>query len=115
MAIVIANRRRGRLVTIEDVLDRSSAISRTARRRGRQLHQAAAEWRLLIKALTPIENFNDFFASDFSDDEFDTVAAGHERVRHLPKRNEPQKSCWRSRAERRRRRVHLLRLTPISR
>lgn len=27
----------------------------------------------LIKALTPVENFNEFFDSNFSDDEFDTV------------------------------------------
>jgi len=31
------------------------------------------ENRYIIKALTPIEDFNDYFATDFSDDEFDTI------------------------------------------
>ncbi len=29
--------------------------------------------RFIIKALTPIEEFNDYFKADFSDDEFDTI------------------------------------------
>ena len=43
----------------------------------------------LIKALTPIENFNEFFDSEFSDDEFDTVGGlVMSAFGHLPKRNE---------------------------
>ncbi len=43
----------------------------------------------LVKALTPIENFNEFFGSEFPDDEFDTVAGlVMSTFGHLPKRNE---------------------------
>ena len=43
----------------------------------------------LVKALTPIDSFNDFFDRDFPDDEFDTVAGlVMNAFGHLPKRNE---------------------------
>jgi magnesium and cobalt transporter len=72
----------------------------------------------LIKALTPIENFNEFFDSEFSDDEFDTVGGlVMSAFGHLPKRNETTEiGSWRFRVlNADSRRVHLLRLTPISR
>ncbi|EWC39866.1 HlyC/CorC family transporter [Stutzerimonas stutzeri] len=43
----------------------------------------------LVKALTPIDSFNEYFGSAFPDDEFDTVAGlVMNTFGHLPKRNE---------------------------
>ncbi|MFJ5283916.1 transporter associated domain-containing protein [Pseudomonas sp. NPDC088429] len=72
----------------------------------------------LIKALTPIENFNEFFDSEFSDDEFDTVGGlVMSAFGHLPKRNEiTEIGAYRFRIlNADSRRIHLLRLTPIAR
>ena len=72
----------------------------------------------LIKALTPIENFNAFFDSEFSDDEFDTVGGlVMSAFGHLPKRNETTEiGPYRFRIlNADSRRIHLLRLTPITR
>jgi magnesium and cobalt transporter len=72
----------------------------------------------LIKALTPIENFNEFFDSEFSDDEFDTVGGlVMSAFGHLPKRNETTEiGAYRFRIlNADSRRIHLLRLTPINR
>jgi magnesium and cobalt transporter len=72
----------------------------------------------LVKALTPIENFNEFFGSEFSDDEFDTVAGlVMSAFGHLPKRNEIiEIGDFRIRVvSADSRRVHLLRLTPLDR
>ena len=71
-----------------------------------------------IKALTPIENFNEFFDSEFSDDEFDTVGGlVMSAFGHLPKRNETTEiGAYRFRIlNADSRRIHLLRLTPIAR
>ena len=72
----------------------------------------------LIKALTPIENFNEFFDSEFSDDEFDTVGGlVMSAFGHLPKRNETTEiGAYRFRIlNADSRRIHLIRLTPIAR
>ncbi|PVZ15662.1 MULTISPECIES: HlyC/CorC family transporter [unclassified Pseudomonas] len=72
----------------------------------------------LVKALTPIDNFNEFFDSEFSDDEFDTVGGlVMNAFGHLPKRNESiEIGAWRFRVlNADSRRIHLLRLTPTSR
>ncbi len=43
----------------------------------------------VIKALTPIEDFNEFFTTDFSDDEFDTIGGlVIHAFGHLPQRGE---------------------------
>ncbi|MCL5041722.1 MAG: CBS domain-containing protein [Gammaproteobacteria bacterium] len=43
----------------------------------------------LVKGLTPIEDFNEHFSTDFSDEEFDTVGGlVMNAFGHLPKRNE---------------------------
>lgn len=48
-----------------------------------------SESRYLVKALTDIEDFNDYFAADFSDDDFDTVGGLlMNAFGHLPKRDE---------------------------
>jgi magnesium and cobalt transporter len=42
-----------------------------------------------VKALTPIEDFNDYFGSEFSDDEFDTIGGlVTHKIGHLPRRGE---------------------------
>lgn len=72
----------------------------------------------LVKALTPIENFNEFFDSEFSDDEFDTVGGlVMSAFGHLPKRNETTEiGAYKFRIlNADSRRIHLLRLTPINR
>ncbi|MBX9913374.1 MAG: CBS domain-containing protein [Pseudomonadaceae bacterium] len=72
----------------------------------------------LIKALTPIERFNEFFDSSLSDDEFDTVGGlVMSAFGHLPKRNEVTEiGSYRFRVlSADSRRIHLLRLTPESR
>ncbi|WP_339490172.1 HlyC/CorC family transporter [Pseudomonas sp. EL_65y_Pfl2_R95] len=71
----------------------------------------------LVKALTPIENFNESFGTDFSDDEFDTVGGlVMSAFGHLPKRNEVTEiGGFRFRIlNADSRRVHLLRLTPLA-
>ncbi|MGH8437121.1 MAG: HlyC/CorC family transporter [Pseudomonas sp.] len=72
----------------------------------------------LIKALTPIDSFNESFSSGFSDDEFDTVGGlVMSAFGHLPKRNEVTEiGDFRFRVlSADSRRIHLLRLTPMSR
>lgn len=72
----------------------------------------------LVKALTPIDNFNDSFDTQFSDDEFDTVGGlVMSAFGHLPKRNEVTEiGEFRFRViSADSRRVHLLRLTPLAR
>ncbi len=71
----------------------------------------------IVKALTPVDDFNDFFNSGFSEDEFDTIGGVvMSAFGHLPKRNETIE------IDRMRfrilnadsRRLHLLRITPLS-
>ncbi len=43
----------------------------------------------IIKALTPIEDFNEHFGADFSDEEFDTIGGIiMQQFGYLPRRNE---------------------------
>jgi magnesium and cobalt transporter len=70
----------------------------------------------IVKALTPIEAFNDFFGAEFSDEEFDTVGGVvMSAFGHLPKRNETTElGGFRFRVlNADSRRLHLLRLTPL--
>jgi magnesium and cobalt transporter len=42
-----------------------------------------------VKALTPIEDFNEYFETEFSDDEFDTMGGlVTHKIGHLPRRGE---------------------------
>jgi len=71
----------------------------------------------LVKALTPIDCFNEAFDTTFSDDEFDTVGGlVMSAFGHLPKRNEVTEiGEFRFRVlNADSRRIHLLRLTPIN-
>ena len=70
----------------------------------------------LVKALTPIDSFNDYFGSAFSDDEFDTVGGlVMSTFGHLPKRNEiTEIDGFRVRVlNADSRRVHMLRLSRV--
>lgn len=72
----------------------------------------------LVKALTPIDNFNEAFDTGFPDDEFDTVGGlVMSAFGHLPKRNEVTEiGEYRFRVlNADSRRIHLLRLTPLER
>ncbi len=69
----------------------------------------------IVKALTPIEDFNEYFNSGFSDEEFDTVGGlVMQNFGHLPKRNEiTELESFSFRVlYSDNRQIHLLRLTP---
>ena len=77
------------LVTIEDVLEEivGEIEDETDERVDRSI-QMINEKEYMVKALTPIDEFNHYFACNFSDEEFDTVgglviqAFGHMPMRH---------------------------------
>jgi len=78
------------MVTIEDVLeqivgeieDEHDVEEDYTIRRHSEMHYT-------IKALTPIEDFNEYFGKQFSDDEFDTIGGlVVHQIGHLPKRGE---------------------------
>lgn len=71
----------------------------------------------IVKALTPVDDFNEFFDSGFSEDEFDTIAGVvMSAFGHLPKRNETiEIDHMRFRVlNSDSRRLHLLRITPLN-
>ncbi len=62
------------LVTIEDVLEEIvGEIEDETDVDEEQLIRGITEDTFFVKALTPIDSFNEFFSSDFSDQEFDTI------------------------------------------
>lgn len=70
------------LVTIEDVLEQIVGDIEDEHDFGdEELIFKKGEREYTLKALTPIEDFNEYFGSDFSDDEFDTI--GGLIVHHL--------------------------------
>jgi len=77
------------LVTIEDVLEEivGEIEDETDAQADRFIHMIDAN-EFMVKALTPIEEFNEYFDCNFSDDEFDTIgglviqAFGHMPARH---------------------------------
>ncbi len=78
------------LVTIEDVLEQIVGDIEDEHDVEEEADiRAAEQGRYLVKALTPIEDFNRFFTSDFSDDEFDTLGGIlMQKFGHLPRRGE---------------------------
>ena len=80
----------GGMVTIEDVLEQivGEIADEHDIEEGVFILQRS-ETSYMVKALTPIEDFNEYFGTDFSDEEFDTVGGlvAHE-FGHLPKRGE---------------------------
>jgi len=72
----------------------------------------------VVKALTPVEDFNAFFKSGFSEDDYDTIGGVvMSAFGHLPKRNETiELEQWRFRVVNSdSRRLHLLRVSKIHR
>lgn len=78
------------LVTIEDVLEQIVGDIEDEYDFGEEefiFQKSAHEFNL--KALTPIEDFNEAFGSDLEDDEFDTIGGWIvHRLGHVPKRGE---------------------------
>lgn len=73
--------------------------------------------RYLIRALTPIEEFNEYFKTNFSDEEFDTIGGVvMQAFGHLPKRGEVMElnGFYFEVARANGRRIHLLRVKPQS-
>lgn len=80
------------LLTIEDILeeivgeieDETDALEEAT-----DFIKRVSENDYIIKALTPIEDFNEFFNKEFSDEDFDTIGGIlMQEFGHLPKRNE---------------------------
>ena len=78
------------LVTIEDVLEEIvGEIEDETDEAEDQFIRRIAEDDYFVKALTPIEDFNDYFEVDISDDEFDTIGGVvMHAFGHMPTRNE---------------------------
>jgi magnesium and cobalt transporter len=78
------------LVTIEDVLEEIvGEIEDEHDKQQDTFIKKLSENDYLIKALTPIEEFNDYFDARLSDDEFDTIGGiVMQKFGHLPRRNE---------------------------
>lgn len=106
------------LVTIEDVLEQIVGdIEDEHDVEEERFIKPLPSGDFLVKALTPIESFNEAFDAQFSDDEFDTVGGlVVSTFGHMPKRNEVTEiGEFRFRVlNADSRRIHLLRLTPIS-
>lgn len=78
------------LVTIEDVLEEivGEIEDETDIEEDQHIRRIGDD-EFFIKALTPIEDFNDFFKTDFSDEEFDTIGGlVIHAFGHMPARNE---------------------------
>ncbi|WP_019530711.1 HlyC/CorC family transporter [Dasania marina] len=78
------------LVTIEDVLEEIvGEIEDETDVEADEYIKKLADNDFIVKALIPIEDFNEHFNSDFSDEEFDTIGGIILRkFGHLPRRNE---------------------------
>lgn len=106
------------LVTIEDVLEQIvGEIEDEHDFDDEEYIFRRSDTEFTIKALTPIEEFNDYFSSDLHGDDHDTIGGliVHQ-LEHLPKRGE-KVDLDRFRFEVLRadtRRVHLLKLTVLS-
>ncbi len=78
------------LVTIEDVLEEivGEIEDETDVEEDRFIRKISDD-DFFIKALTPIDDFNEYFKADFSDDEFDTIGGlVIQALGHMPARNE---------------------------
>jgi magnesium and cobalt transporter len=78
------------LVTIEDVLEEIVGdIEDETDLTGDQYIRKLDSGDYIVKALTPIEEFNEEFDTEFSDDEFDTIGGlVMQQFGHMPNRNE---------------------------
>lgn len=79
------------LVTIEDVLEQivGEIEDETDVEDDDGNIRPFADKGFIVKALTPVEDFNEHFGSDFSEDEFDTIGGIiTQRLGHLPNKDE---------------------------
>ncbi|MEE4144234.1 MAG: transporter associated domain-containing protein [Halieaceae bacterium] len=78
------------LVTIEDVLEEIVGdIEDETDAETDQFIRKITDDDFFIKALTPIEDFNEYFGTEFSDDDFDTIGGlVIQALGHMPTRNE---------------------------
>jgi magnesium and cobalt transporter len=79
------------LVTIEDILEEivGDIEDETDEDTEDTFIRAVSENEFVVKALTPIEDFNEYFRAGFSDEEFDTIGGIVTKAfGHLPVRNE---------------------------
>lgn len=78
------------LVTIEDVLEEIvGEIEDETDAEEDQFIRRISDDDFFVKALTPIDDFNDYFEVEFSDDEFDTIGGiVMHAFGHMPTRNE---------------------------
>ncbi|MEJ2140859.1 MAG: transporter associated domain-containing protein [Gammaproteobacteria bacterium] len=78
------------LVTIEDVLEQIVGEIEDEHDFADDIYILAhSDIRATIKAITPIEDFNEHFGSNFSDEEFDTIGGlVMNALGHMPKRDE---------------------------
>lgn len=79
------------LLTIEDILEEivGEIEDETDEEEETDFIKRVSENDYIIKALTPIENFNEFFKTELSDEDFDTIGGIlMQEFGHLPKRNE---------------------------
>ena len=78
------------LVTIEDILEEIvGEIEDETDDDEEDFIRQVAEREFILKALTPIEDFNEYFNASFSDDEFDTIGGILTHAfGHMPTRNE---------------------------
>jgi magnesium and cobalt transporter len=78
------------LVTIEDILEEIVGdIEDETDDENEDFIRQVSSTDFILKALTPIEEFNDYFKTDFSDEEFDTIGGIiTQAFGHMPSRNE---------------------------
>jgi magnesium and cobalt transporter len=107
------------LVTIEDVLEQIvGEIDDEHDTEEGSFIRRLGNGECTVKAITPIEDFNEYFNTDFSDEEFDTIGGVVIKgFGHLPRRNETTRIGGVMfkvlRADERR--VHLLRVLSVDR
>lgn len=107
------------LITIEDVLEEivGEISDETDDENDDVFIRKVDDDDYIVKALTPIDEFNEHFNSRFSDEEFDTVGGlVMQNFGHLPKRNEItelENFSFRVLYSDNRQ-IHLLRLTPLT-
>ncbi|MBJ55198.1 MAG: hypothetical protein CMQ46_08055 [Gammaproteobacteria bacterium] len=78
------------LVTIEDVLEQIiGEIDDEYDVDDESYIKPLGDEQYIVKALTPVEEFNEFFGSEFSEDDADTVGGLLlQELRHIPERDE---------------------------
>lgn len=105
------------LVTIEDALEQivGDIDDEYDQTEGASILRQEAN-RYLVRSLTPVEVFNDYFGTEFSDEEFDTIGGlvMHE-FGHMPRRGETVViDCFQFNVQRAdSRRIHLFSLTVL--